>query len=521
MYRTNIEGGTTIGGRSLNLTKENRCAAALRQPGGILLVSCYELGHQPIGLAQPLGFLEHAGYAPAAMDIAVENIDPAQVTAASFVGISVPMHTALRLGVRVAGMVRQINPTAHICFYGLYASINAEYLLQKASLADTVIGGEYEAPLMHLIAALDRGEPNVYDLAGVSCLEKPDGGARMAAPYLERAPRLFPPASRSRLPSLDKYAKLEQDGKRHLAGYVEASRGCLHRCLHCPIVPVYQGRFFLVPEDAVLEDIRRQVAAGAKHMTFGDPDFLNGPGHSLKIVRAMHAEFPAITFDCTAKIEHLLKHQTILPDLAALGCIFIISAVESFSDDVLSKLEKGHTRSDVTAALSLLRSAGIALRPSLVPFTPWSTVEDYLELFDLMERHDLIDATDPVQYSIRLLIPPGSALLKRSDIRSLIGPLDQAAFQYPWTHPDPCMDTLHKAASVAVEHAANTGEEQDVTFDRLRSMAYDIAGRTPPHVSTRAPHRRRPPRLTEAWFCCAEPTEGQHRPLRMQEHDGV
>ena len=284
-----------------NLAGEEQLS--LRAPGAILLISCYELGHQPIGLAQPLGFLEHAGYAPAAMDIAVEDIDPAHVTAASFVGISVPMHTALRLGVRVAGMVRHINPTAHICFYGLYASINAEYLLQKASLADTVIGGEYEAPLMHLIAALDRGEPDVSDLAGVSCLAKPDGGARMAAPYLERAPRLFPPASRSQLPSLDKYAKLEQDGKRHLAGYVEASRGCLHRCLHCPIVPVYQGRFFLVPEDAVLEDIRRQVAAGAKHMTFGDPDFLNGPGHSLKIVRAMHAEFPAITFDCTAKID--------------------------------------------------------------------------------------------------------------------------------------------------------------------------------------------------------------------------
>jgi hypothetical protein len=121
-------------------------------------VSCYELGHQPIGLAQPLGFLERAGYSPAALDIAVEKIDTARIADALFVGISVPMHTALRLGVRVADLVRKTNPHAHICFYGLYASINAGYLLDHA--ADTVIGGEYEVPLMTILDRLDRGDPN-------------------------------------------------------------------------------------------------------------------------------------------------------------------------------------------------------------------------------------------------------------------------------------------------------------------------------------------------------------------------
>jgi len=491
------------------------CAAALRQPGGILLVSCYELGHQPIGLAQPVGFLENTGYGPVTLDIAVEDIDPAKVTTASFVGISVPMHTALRLGVRLAELVRRIHPTAHICFYGLYASINAAYLLRDAALADSVIGGEYEVPLMHLIGALDRGEPNVHELAGVSCL-RPDGDIHLAEPYLERAPNPFPIASRGQLPSVDKYARLDHEGTRHLAGYVEASRGCLHRCLHCPIVPVYEGRFFLVPEHAVLEDIRRQVNAGAKHLTFGDPDFLNGPGHSLKIVRAMHEEFPQVTYDFTAKIEHLLKHQALLPSLAEMGCLFIISAVESFSDAVLANLEKGHTRADVLTTLNIVRPAGITLRPSLVPFTPWSTIEDYLEMFHLMQQHDLIDATDPVQYSIRLLIPPGSALLRRPDVRALIGPLDQAAFQYPWKHSDPRMDALHKVVSAAVEEAAKTDQDHIVTFDRLRVLAYDMAGRTPPPASPRGPSRRLP-RLTEAWFCCAEPTEGQGRPLRVKE----
>ena len=117
----------------------------LRHPGAIMFVSCYELGHQPLGIAQPMGFLEQAGFAPVGLDIAVENIDESALRLARFVGISVPMHTALRLGVRVAELIRTMNPACHICFYGLYASINAEYLLQR--LADSVVGGEYEIPL--------------------------------------------------------------------------------------------------------------------------------------------------------------------------------------------------------------------------------------------------------------------------------------------------------------------------------------------------------------------------------------
>src|SRR5439155_12819324 len=239
---------------------------SLRQPGAILLVSCYELGHQPIGIALPMGFLEQAGYAPVSLDIAVEQVDPERITHARFVGISVPMHTALRLGVRVAEQIRETNPSSHICFYGLYAALNAEYLLSH--VADSVIGGEYEAPLVQLIEALERGD-SVENVEGVSLRGK------IVGPHLKRLPFAVP--RRQGLPALERYAHLEHDGEKHVVGYVEASRGCLHHCLHCPIVPVYDGRFFIVPAEVVLEDIRRQVRAGATHITFGDPDFLNGP----------------------------------------------------------------------------------------------------------------------------------------------------------------------------------------------------------------------------------------------------
>jgi radical SAM superfamily enzyme YgiQ (UPF0313 family) len=475
----------------MSATDPEPLAGAMRRRGAILLISCYELGHQPLGIALAAGFLERARYAPDALDIAVEGLDPEKVARARFVGISVPMHTALRLGVRVAEQVRQRNPTCHICFYGLYASLNAEYLLEHG--ADSVIGGEFETPLVGLVQALDDSRPGAVE--GVHRRGQPAG------PFLERLP--FPVPVRKGLPPLERYARLERDGVRGLVGYVEASRGCLHRCLHCPIPPVYGGRFFVIPADSVLEDIRRLVQAGATHITFGDPDFLNGPGHSLKIVRGMHAEFPALTFDFTAKVEHILERRTLFPELGALGCVFMVSAGESLSDAVLANLEKGHTRADVFEALQVVRGVGIAFRPTWVAFTPWTTLDDYLDVLEFVEGEGLIDHVDPVQYAIRLLIPPGSMLLARPTIQPFLGPLDHASLSYRWAHPDARMDRLHRAVSALLEEAARTEEDPAVTFSRLRDLAETMAGRASENGRRRevATRRRQPPRLTEPWFC--------------------
>jgi radical SAM superfamily enzyme YgiQ (UPF0313 family) len=339
---------------------------------------------------------------------------------------------------------------------------------------------------------------------------------------LGRLPAIIPVPTRRALPLLSSYAKLEHQGRQRLVGYVEASRGCLHHCLHCPIVPVYKGRLILIPETSVLEDIRNLVKAGATHITFGDPDFLNGPGHSMKILRAMHAEFPYLTFDFTAKIEHILERRSLFEEMHRLGCLFVISAVESFSDLVLDRLHKGHTREDILEALAICRAASIALRPSLVAFTPWTSLADYIEMLEMVMSHDLMDAVDPVQYTIRLLVPPGSALLDHSDISTFLHPLDQANFQYPWSHPDARMDRLHELVTAAVQEDTKKDENSEAVFDRLRELAYEMSDRPAPirsHGRFSGPEKA--PRLTESWFCCAEPTQEQLRPLRPNGHEAI
>src|SRR5581483_8421105 len=269
-----------------------------------------------------------------------------------------------------------------------------------------------------------------------------------------------------------------------------------------------------VPAATVLADARRQIAAGARHLTFGDPDFLNGPGHALAVARALHAEFPSVTFDFTAKIEHLLKHRALLPELAALGCVFVVSAVESLNERVLAILDKGHTRADADEALALTRAAGLALRPSLVPFTPWETLDSYLALLDWIDARALHDQIDPVHLSIRLLIPPGSKLLELDDVRAQLGALEPSKLSYAWAHPDPRMDALQRAVYSAVESAAACGEDARSTFARVRSLARAAAAGQPlvaapaaaaPAIAGGA----RSPHLSEIWFYGAEPTESQ------------
>jgi hypothetical protein len=268
---------------------------------------------------------------------------------------------------------------------------------------------------------------------------------------------------------------------------------------------VYGGRFFVVPVEVVQADVRQLVEAGAKHITFGDPDFLNGPRHALAVARALHAEFPRVTFDITAKVEHLLARRRDLHDLAALGCLFIVSAVESLSDTVLAHLDKGHTANDVREALAAVRAASIALRPTWVAFTPWTTLADYRAMLEFVEAEGLVYHVDPVQYSVRLLIPPGSLLLDTPALRPHLGPLMAGAFHYHWTHPDPRMDQLHADVSSLVADAATTREDAAVTFGRIQSLTAraldDEAGPPIGHARSAARPSRAAPRLTEAWFC--------------------
>jgi radical SAM superfamily enzyme YgiQ (UPF0313 family) len=433
----------------------------------VLLVSTYELGHQPLHVASPAAALRAAGHEVRCLDIAVDRWDPAAVEWADKVAFSVPMHTAMRLAMLAAEAVKHEHPGTPVCFYGLYAPVSRDLTIGR--LADRVIAGEYEPALV----AWARGAV--------------DG------PEIDLGRGTFDVPARDLLPPLERYAKLAVHGEERLVGYVEASHGCVHMCRHCPVPTVYDGRIRIVGADTVLADVEQLVAQGARHITFGDPDFLNGRKHSLAVVRAMHERFPELTFDCTVKVEHILEFPQVWPELARCGCLFVVSALESVNDEILVRLDKGHTTRDAADAIALLREHGIELRPSFLPFTPWTTHQDVVDLIEFVAENDLVGNVDPVQYTIRLLLPEGSLLLDHPDMRPHLGPYDPERLSWTWTSADQAVDELQaRLAAIA--------EEGDLTCERIcAELGVDM--------EIGAVEER--PRLTEPWFCCAEPTEGQ------------
>lgn len=460
----------------------------------VLLISTYELGHQPLGLAAAAAALRAAGHDVRTLDVAVEPLAAAAIRGVDLVAISVPMHTAARIGLQVADAIRQAHISARIVCFGLYASPLAEHLGRHDI---EVIGGEYEAGLVEVAAQVAAQTADAIPGAG-------------AVPSLARQHYLVP--DRRGLPALSEYARVRRADGEHLAGYVEATRGCAHTCEHCPITPVYGGALRLVQRETVLADIAQQVEAGAVHITFGDPDFLNAVPHSLAILNDAHARWPALSYDVTVKVEHLIEHAAMLPRLHEAGVLWITSAFESCNDRILERLDKGHTLPDMRHALDLTRAAGLAVRPTWVAFTPWTTIADVVEMFDFIAEQGLQRAVQPVQYGLRLLLPPGSPLNDVLAAEGRLGPFEEGLLTYTWRSLDPRVDALQARLASMAEAAAEASEDEAVTFQRARTAVYDAAGRPAPVPSHAGPDV---PGLTESWFCCAEPTAGQLAALSL------
>jgi len=432
----------------------------------VLLISSYELGHQPFHAASGAAALRSAGHEVRVRDLAIDELAMSDIEWPEGVALAVPMHTAMKIALEAAGQITARRPEIPLCFFGLYAHV-AEFPGDV-----TTLSGEYEPDLVRW-AHGGRGErPFNVDRAAITVA--PD---------------------RSDLHGLESYVGLEIAGTQRVVGSTAASRGCRYLCRHCPVPVVYGGSFRVVDRRLVAEDIDAQVARGAEHISFSDPDFLNGPTHALRILEETKERHPTLTFDATVKVEHILAHKRLLPRMGELGLVFVVSAFETTNDEILQRLDKGHTSAGMEEAVYLLRGSAIDVRPTWLPFTPWTTLEDLVDMLRFLERHDI--DIDPIQLTIRLLIPRGSLLLDlpADDLRA--GAFDPDSLSYRWTSADPRLDGLQRQLTSIVDSMGHLSRRE--MLDAAAGAILRSAGF--PEDDVRLADGEGRPRLTEPWFC--------------------
>lgn len=432
----------------------------------VLLIGTYEQGRQPLEVARPEAVLRAGGHSVRVLDLAVEEADGELFEWAELIGVAAPMHTAARLGIQLARQLAGLGFGEKVVLYGLGAN-GLDEVLAREGVGRAALTGDVDLQLLLLA----------------------DGGA-VESPSFDRRER--PAPDRSRLPGLERYARYrDAAGGLHLAGAVEATRGCAHSCTHCPLTPVYEGRLRLNGAEGVLADIDQLAAMGAEHVTFADADFLNAPGYVMGILREARARYAEMTFDATIKVEHLLEHAALLPELAALGVTFITSAFESVDDALLGRLEKGHSAADLERALDICAQAGISLRPTWLQFTPWTSAGDYLALLRFIEQQGLVGLTPPVQLGLRLLLPPGSPLIADARADGVLGEFDVDGLTWKWRHPVAVMDDLQREVAELTEAGAPFGRIKEVACERLGAEPWPDERQVHLHA----------PGLTEDWFC--------------------
>ncbi|MCU1491797.1 MAG: Fe-S oxidoreductase, partial [Acidimicrobiaceae bacterium] len=428
----------------------------------VLLLSTYELGGRPLGCTVPAAALAAAGHEVRAVDLALDPWPSDELATAQAVTLSVPMHTALRLALEALGRLRRERPDLPVCLHGLYAEAGAQAAGPLLGPGDVALSGEVLEPLVEWASEIGAERAGTGPRRRRE-LGAPRGGSRA-------------PMTSAGLAGLEQYAQLSWKGEQRLVATVETTTGCSHRCRHCPVPVVYEGRSRPVALETVRSELAALIEEGASHVHLADPDFLNRPSHARAFARMLKRDHPGRTFDATIKVSHLLRHRDLLPELADAGLLFVVSALESTSDLVLERLDKGHRSSEGREAVRLLRSLGVEVRPSFLPFTPWTTRQDLVDLLDFVAEEDLVWSVDPVQYGIRLLLPPGSLLLEPADpvLAACLLPPEPGMLGTGWRAPDPLLDECQRALAALVEEAAAGDGDTADTYLEVRALVHRL-----------------------------------------------
>ena len=428
----------------------------------ILLLSFYDLGKQPKIISELHKKLDNGSNQ---IDVVDYSIEEKNLTLDNYdvLGIYASMHTA---SVLAEQYLRDRKLPNKLFVFGLYANVFSEMFSNFQS-----------------IHSFDSDE--LESLLEVQL--NPNYSFKHSVP------------DRTILPSITDYSHIVDGSNNLIAGSVETTYGCKHECTHCPVPIEFKGMFKTFGTEKIITDVTNQVEEGAKHISFNDPDFFNGPKHALKILQLLNEKHPSITYDSTIKVEHILKYPDYFQELKNLNMLFVISAFETTNDHVLNILQKNHSFNDLNKAVELSLENKIDIRPTWMPFSPWTEQNDLISIIKLIENYKLRETVDPIQLTIKLLVPKNSLILKRPEMKEYLLDYDPSSFSYAWKYKFPNIDNIqNELFTYVLQHESENEYTQYLGLvDILESHTNETL------LISEKYSQRIVPKLSETWFCCA------------------
>ena len=434
----------------------------------ILLTSFYDLGKQPKIIAEIVDRYNSAEIDFDFFDFSVEDQNK-DLENYDVLGIYAPMHTATILSIEY---IKDKKLPNKMFTFGLYGSVLEDFNSSIRYIKDI------ESDELALF--LEINDDHQFSLKN-------------------NIP------NRQIFPDISNYAHLVDGSNNIIAGSVETTYGCKHSCTHCPVPISFNGTFKTYSLEKIISDVENQVNQGAKHISFNDPDFFNGPIHALKILESLNKKFPTITYDSTIKVEHIIKYKKYFKELSSLNMVFVISAFETTNDLVLSILEKNHTSNDLNTSIEISQDFGIDVRPTWMPFSPWTELNDLSNIVNLIEKYKLRETVDPIQLTIKLLIPKHSLIIKKPEINKYLGNYEKNSLSFKWEYENNDVEKLQSSLFDFILHNSELDEhkqylgmvniiEKFTDTELLKNSTYDFKNAS---------------KLSETWFCCAEPSKIQ------------
>lgn len=305
-------------------------------------------------------------------------------------------------GIKIARLIKDINPTSKIVLGGHCNAFSPEVIFKYGPNFDIIVRGEGEEVMLNLCNQLNNDGRSSYldKVDGISFRDEYKIVNTPNASYVNLDTLPFP--ARHLLPH--RFYRMHPPFNLFPpVTLIETSRGCMHNCAFCSISQSVREKSI----EKVIEEIKEVISEfGIREVRFVDSNFADNTERITHLCNQILEEDIKLAWSCETRIKAISK--VVLEKMSAAGCYMIAYGVESGSKKILDSLNKGVTIDEIINTFKITRKAGIKTIAYLMLGLPEEDNSTFRETLNLVKKIE----PDFALYT-ELLPIPNSPLTKK------------------------------------------------------------------------------------------------------------